>query len=395
MAIRILLVDDSEVLRFLYSKALERDAELSVVAMAGDGEDAVSKAHELQPDVILLDLEMPRMDGLTALPHLRNASPDSAIFILSGVNEHYANVAVDALAMGAIECLAKPGADGAEAIQKFHEELRTKIKTVIRQRARIEQGHTELRKQAMMAGESQVLPKDKTTITTRKLKLYPKPQLATSFTEPSSALMSEREAAIRLRPRTHHAIKALAIASSTGGPESLIAIFSNLKGKLKDLPIFITQHMPPIFTKALAEHLERYGERPCKEAEDGEIVQPGMIYVAPGDYHLTLRKHGHTVSVRLTKDQPVNSCRPSADPMFASASNVYGPQLLAVILTGIGTDGTQGARVVVDQDGAVIAQDKATSAVYGMPRSVAEAGLCEAVLPLTAIPAEIVQRCRR
>lgn len=393
MPIKILFVDDSEVIRFLYGKALERDSELSIVGMAGDGEGAIRKARELQPDVILLDIEMPRMDGLTALPRLRDVSPKSAIFVLSAVDQHYANLAVDALAMGAIECLVKPGAEGAEAIQTFHEELRGKIKEVIKYRKRVEEGHSEIRKQALLAGDARIPVLAKLNHAPRKTKLHPRPQLLAKPEEAPASCVQEMPA--RLRARSHHAIKAIVIASSTGGPEALIALLSKLKGQLAYMPIFITQHMPPVFTTALAKHLAHYGERSCKEAEDGEDVEPGMVYVAPGDQHLIIRKHGSKIVTHLTKDNPVNSCRPAADPMFASASNVYGPQLLAVVLTGIGNDGTQGARVVVEQGGAVIAQDKASSVVYGMPRSVAEAGLCESILPLADLPAEILKRCHR
>ncbi|MFZ4542218.1 MAG: CheB methylesterase domain-containing protein [Rickettsiales bacterium] len=185
----------------------------------------------------------------------------------------------------------------------------------------------------------------------------------------------------------------LAIASSTGGPDALLKVFAGLKGKLKHLPIFITQHMPPIFTAALAEHISLHGERPCKEGVDGEAVEHGMTYVAPGGFHMLVRKEGDKMTLKLTQDPPVNSCRPSADPMFDSISKAYGRNVLGLVLTGIGADGAAGIRTIVENGGSVFAQDKETSVVYGMPRSAAETGMLESIQPLEQIPNYLIRRC--
>jgi two-component system chemotaxis response regulator CheB len=183
-----------------------------------------------------------------------------------------------------------------------------------------------------------------------------------------------------------HGVRALAIASSTGGPQALMALFEDLRGHLKHIPIFITQHMPPSFTNTLANNLTKAGGRPCHEARDGEKIVPGHIYIAPGDYHmLAERNTSGAVCIRLTQDEPENFCRPAADPMLRSLSAIYGAQLAVVVLTGMGHDGMLGCKEVVAKGGGVVAQDAATSVVYGMPKAVADEKLCKAILPLREI----------
>jgi two-component system chemotaxis response regulator CheB len=364
--IRILLVDDSEVIRFLLTKSLERDPELRVVATAANGLQAIEMAKQHKPDAILLDIEMPQMDGMTALPKILEASPNSQIIVITGGTRDSALTAIEALEKGAREFVLKPGADGAAKAQEFNEDVRLKIK-------------------AIMATPPAVAGK-RTQVSAIPL-AQPTQAPSTSATPPSTS-------AVATRAKRGAPIKALVIASSTGGPEALLHIFKGLHGQAKHIPIFITQHMPPTFTAVLAEHISRHGNRPCMEAVDGGIPIAGEVYVAPGGYHLVLQKDGPRVVMRLTQDPPVNSCRPSADPMFSSASNIYRDALLAVVLTGIGQDGLNGARNIVDNGGFLIAQDKDTSVVYGMPRAVAEAGICNTIAPISAIANEIIQHCR-
>ncbi|MDX2095414.1 MAG: chemotaxis response regulator protein-glutamate methylesterase [Alphaproteobacteria bacterium] len=389
MPITILLVDDSEVVRFLFTKSLERDPDLRVIATATNGLEAIEMAKNYQPDIILLDIEMPLMDGLTALPKILAVAHRSKVFIISGDSRSNARAAIESLELGASEFILKPGATGALNPQEFNEELRVKIKALI--------GPKERR-------AAPALPRPPANIRTAKSPASaPKTAPSLKKMAPVTALRpplanaparAETPAApISLQPAKTTSVHALAIASSTGGPEALLRIFTDLNGQLQHIPIFITQHMPPVFTTALAEHITRHAGRLCREAVDGEKVAAGMIYLAPGGYHLLVRQTGQETTLALTQDPPVNSCRPSADPMFASISHAYGRNVLGLVLTGIGADGCQGARRIVENGGSVIAQDKASSVVYGMPRSVAEAGLCEAVVPLDRMADHLMRRC--
>lgn len=386
--IRILLVDDSEVIRFLLTKSLERDPDLRVIAVANNGIEAIDLAKQHKPDVVLLDIEMPQMDGLTALPKVLQASPQSQIIVITGGSRDGAAAAIESLGKGAREFILKPGAEGAAKAQDFNEDVRLKIKAIAGEKSSTE-----------VAPSAPVAPKPVAPTITTPAPATPKPpsalealrKMATGMKPAGPAAPTETHAPAAKKKQ--HTVAAIVIASSTGGPEALLQVFKRLHGQLTHLPIFITQHMPPVFTAALAEHISRHGNRPCKEAVDGEIPIAGQTYIAPGGYHLILQKSGAHVVMRLTQDPPVNSCRPAADPMFASASAIYRDRLLSVVLTGIGQDGLNGARTVVENGGALIAQSRETCVVYGMPRAVAESGICDVVLPLDAIAQELVQRC--
>jgi two-component system chemotaxis response regulator CheB len=376
MTIRILLVDDSEVVRLLFSKALERDPQLRVVAVAGNGFEAIEMAKKHKPDVVLLDIEMPKMDGRTALPEILKHSPSSKVFIVSS-NEQTPEESLEALQHGAIDVFVKPGGNN-HAAQAFYSGLRDKLKA-----AAGDGTEAPATSQPPKLVETAALP-----ASTPKLKpvtyLMRAPPPAPAAPQPPAPAK-----VYALQRPGNTAVRAIAIASSTGGPEALRVVLQGLSETSLAVPIFITQHMPPKFTVALAEQLARYAGRDCHEAIDGEAVKPGILYLAPGGHHLTVRIENKHPVIRLTQDAPVNSCRPSADPMFSSLSHIYGTALLAVVLTGIGNDGLMGARAVRANGGTVIAQDRATSAVYGMPRMVAEADICEAVLPLGDIASYI------
>jgi two-component system chemotaxis response regulator CheB len=215
----------------------------------------------------------------------------------------------------------------------------------------------------------------------------PPAKLLPEFTPSRAAEKGE----IVLRPFGLTLPRALVIGSSTGGPQALTALFEKLTAAVDRAPVLITQHMPPTFTTVLAEHLRRISGRGAHEAEDGEPVLAGGIYLAPGGCHMRVARDGDVVKIVLGGDAPINFCRPSVDPLFSSAASVWGSSVLAVVLTGMGSDGTQGAADIVAAGGSVIAQDEATSVVWGMPRSVAQAGLCSAVLPLDQIPGKILR----
>ncbi|MDE3060496.1 MAG: chemotaxis response regulator protein-glutamate methylesterase [Pseudomonadota bacterium] len=339
--VRVMLVDDSAVVRGMIAQTLAPDA--TIVATAANGAQAIPLATQHRPDVIVLDVEMPEMDGLTALPKLLEASPNTRIIMASTLTQRNADISLQALSLGACDYIAKPTSmGGGTVLQDFQRELRQKV---------------------MALGSAR-----KTHVVT-----IPKP------------------VAVASAPARRMLVRAIAIASSTGGPQALMTVLGGLKGKFLDIPIFITQHMPPMFTTILADHLTRASGRPCHECKDGEVVQPGRIYLAPGDFHMTVEKQGGAI-IAYTNQQPAeNFCRPAADPMLRSLSTAYGSGLLTLVLTGMGSDGLEGAKAVTAAGGAVIAQDEATSVVWGMPRAVAEKGLCRAVLPLSEIASYIIK----
>ncbi len=344
---RILLVDDSAAIRGFYRRALDSDPSIAIVASVGNGQAALNALAQSDVDVVVLDIEMPVMDGLTALPRILAARPGVKVLVVSGLTPRGADISYRALVAGAAECVAKPDSATPAAAQEFQRDLLTKVKALADAR-RAKLG---------------------------KLPPCPKPEIR------QPKLAAPRAAAAPVR--------AIAIASSTGGPSALLQLVPTLKDGPRQ-PIFITQHMPPRFTTSLAEHLDRVAGRHVAEAVDGETVLDGRIYIAPGDWHMTI-EGSNPSKIRLTQAPPVNFCRPSADPMLRSLVAVYGSGLLCVVLTGMGADGLAGATEVVSAGGAVIAQDQATSVVWGMPGAVANAGLCSAILPLDRIGAYIRQ----
>jgi two-component system chemotaxis response regulator CheB len=347
--IRVMVVDDSAIVRGLYTRTLEADPDLRVVSSVSNGEMAISALKRQEIDVIVLDIEMPVMDGLTALPLLLAAQPKVAIIISSTLSRKNAEVSLRALRIGAKDYITKPTATSeVGSAQNFRDELLAKVKVLGRSR------------RGGLPSERRPAP------------------------APGGGVAGPARAAPTLRPIVRELPDAIAIGSSTGGPQALFAVLGALRKELLQ-PIFITQHMPATFTTILAEHLSRIAGRPCSEPKDGEAVQAGHIYVAPGDFHMSVEVAGTARVLRLLKTPPENFCRPSVDPMLRSLSQVYGRRLLVVILTGMGQDGMRGAEQVVKSGGMVVAQDEATSVVWGMPGAVANAGLCSAVLPIEEI----------
>jgi two-component system chemotaxis response regulator CheB len=338
---RVLLVDDSAAIRGFYRRALESEPSILVVASVGNGQTALNTLAQSDVDVVVLDIEMPVMDGLTALPRILAARPGIKVLVVSGLTARGADISYKALVAGAAECVLKPGTADPGAAAEFQRDLVTKVKAL-----------ADARRSKL--GKASPNPKAET----RALKLAPA-RLAST------------------------AVRAIAIASSTGGPSALLQLIPMLKDGPKQ-PIFITQHMPPRFTTSLAEHLSRVAGRPAAEGVEGEIVKEGRIYVAPGDWHMTIEGTNPS-KIHLVQTPPVNFCRPSADPMLHSLTTVYGSGLLCIVLTGMGSDGLTGATELVTAGGTVIAQDQATSVVWGMPGAVANAGLCSAVLPLEGL----------
>jgi two-component system chemotaxis response regulator CheB len=356
---RVVVVDDSVVIRGLISRCIEADPALAVVGTAANGIIALRQVERLKPDVVVLDIEMPEMDGLTALPRLLKVSPDLKVIMASTLTLRNADISLKALSAGAADYIPKPtSARELQGAEQFRGDLVAKIKALGAAR----------RLRVHSAG------------TSPQAAIQSKP--TANF--PQRPVVVSGEPSIVLRAPTRIPPKILAIGASTGGPQALFKLFGYLKNRV-NLPIVITQHMPATFTTILAEHLHRLTNAPCREARDGEPVNGGQIYIAPGDWHLTVEREGERRIIRLNQSAPENFCRPAVDPMLRSLSVSYGSQVVALILTGMGHDGLRGGQSVVDAGGTVLAQDEASSVVWGMPGAVAASGLCTAVLPIDDI----------
>lgn len=352
---RVMVVDDSAVVRGLIVRMLE-EAGVEVISSVADGQQALRALDRHEPDVVVLDIEMPVMDGLTALPQIMAKHPRIKVIMASTLTEKNASISLKAMQLGAADYIPKPTtARDISGGKDFQRELLSKVLALAGKPANL--ARAENRAAASASGTSVFAP-----------------------TMPASG-------SIKLRPETSSPIRIVAIGSSTGGPQALFEVMRNLKGLQQ--PIVITQHMPPTFTRILATNIERQTELPCKEAADGDRLEPGKALVAPGDFHMLVDKA--TMTVKLTQTPPENFCRPSVDPMFRSVAD-FGSGALCVVLTGMGHDGRDGSRLVCDAGGMVVAQDEKSSVVWGMPGAVALAGLASKVLPITEIGAYLRRR---
>ncbi|MEH6630576.1 MAG: chemotaxis response regulator protein-glutamate methylesterase [Halopseudomonas aestusnigri] len=362
-AYRIMVVDDSAVIRGLLTRILESDPNVTVVESVPNGEIAVKRLGTKDIDVIVLDIEMPVMDGLTALPKLLEVNPGVQIIMASTLTRKNAEISLRAMRLGAADYIPKPTSSGAlTKASDFKYELVEKVKALGR---------------VARSGKKAPLPSAGIGQSRAKAKIPPAP----------TSLYPNKN--ISLRKDVIHKPDLLAIGSSTGGPQALFDVLGNL-GAITQ-PVVITQHMPATFTALLAEHISRIASMPSKEGEDGEILKGGNIYLAPGGYHMVFEKKGADTVIRLNQDAPESFCRPAVDPMLRSLSKIYGSRLLVLILTGMGSDGLRGSEVVTAAGGSVIAQDEQTSVVWGMPGAVATAGLCSAVLPIKEMASNVRQ----
>jgi len=339
---RVMICDDSLVIRSAIARILESDPGISVVARVANGQAALDALKLHHVDVVVLDIEMPVMDGMAALPALLAADPGLRIIMASTLTTRGADIALQAMRLGAADYVPKPSAGGVASDRNFSVELIEKIK-----------GLAKLRRRTEGALAAQVM--------------LPEP--------------------LHLGPRPRKPLRLLAIGSSTGGPNALFALVPAL-GKNLPVPVILTQHMPPAFTPILAEHITRLGFMPCREAHSGDILHNGEILLAPGDRHLLIHRHGASMVVELSTAPPENFCRPAVDPMLRSACEATDGGLLVLMLTGMGHDGLLGTRDVVNAGGAAIAQDEASSVVWGMPGAIARESLAYAILPLAQIGAK-------
>lgn len=351
---RVMVVDDSAVIRGLLTRSLEKDPVIKVVASVGNGELALKALERHDIEVVILDIEMPVMDGLTALPKLLASQPGLQVIMASTLTRKNAEVSLRALQAGAADYIPKPSSTseltGADVFQR---ELLEKVKALAKA----------------------ARPSRPAAVSVRAADGRAKASMPASLVPKRTISLRKASAAL---PRI------IAIGSSTGGPQALLEVLRDMAARVK-LPILITQHMPATFTTLLAEHIARATGVPCAEGKDGEMVTAGRIYLAPGNYHMVVESQGASTVIRLNQNPPENFCRPAVDPMLRSLARIYGSSLLTIILTGMGSDGQKGATEVVEAGGTVIAQDEATSVVWGMPGAVATSGLCSAVLPIQEI----------
>lgn len=362
-AIRVLLVDDSVVVRGAIGKIVDAEPDLTVVTTAPNGRVALDALRQLAVDVVVLDIEMPEMDGLTALPQIVRQYPQTRVVMASSLTKAGAEVTLRAMMLGAADFIAKPSSTvGTAGLAVMAQEIASKIRAI----GRAARSRAALRTPVALPGPSGA------------------GAAPTQVAPVSTALLATRghDSAPRI----------LAIASSTGGPNALAEVLSGLPRDFP-LPIVITQHMPPVFTTMLAQRIERDAGRPTHEARDGMLLQAGHTYVAPGDFHMLVRTLEGQPLLKLSEAAPENYCRPSADPMFRSVAALYGPSCLAVVLTGMGDDGAKGCQMLHGLGAHVIVQDEATSVVWGMPGAVVSAGAASAVLPLSKIAPAILSHC--
>lgn len=336
--IRLMIVDDSTVARAVLTRMIESDPAFEICAVAGTAEDAIDALAQVRVDIVILDLEMPGAGGLKSIPRIIAAAAGAKVMIVSSLAEEGAEQTVAALALGAADTLPKPGA--GRFYGRFSEILLAKLKAL---------GHAK----------APPLPPAKPGAGGQPL----------------------------LRPMPSDPIHVLALGASTGGIHALGVLFQALPKRI-GVPILVTQHLPTLFMPVFARQLGAVAHRECVVADDGMLLQPDRILVAPGDAHLTVEPGDRGTVVRLTRGRSLSGCMPSVDPMFASTGAVFGEAALGVVLTGMGRDGVEGAGRMVACGGAVIAQDEATCAVWGMPRAILEAGLACAVLP----PEKIARR---
>jgi len=364
--VRVMVVDDSAVVRGLIIGMLGNDPQIDIVASVANGAIAVDRlARSRDVEVIVLDIEMPVMDGLTALGKLLAIDPTVQVVMASTLTQQNAEISLRALELGAADYIPKPSSKQLGGSADFHRDLLSKVKELAATRRR----RLGPIKSATQPGNA--------------------PKAAAPAPVASPTVVPS--APIALRPNGQIRPDIIAIGSSTGGPQALSAVLKELCAEKLSQPIIITQHMPPTFTTILAEHLQRATSVPCAEAVSGEALAGGRMYVAPGDHHLVVEQGPGGLRLRLTRDSAENFCRPSVDPMLRSVARCYGRRGLAVILTGMGSDGLAGCRELVAAGGTVIAQDQATSVVWGMPGAVAQAGHASAVLPIDQIAPRIVR----
>jgi two-component system chemotaxis response regulator CheB len=351
--IKILVVDDSVVVRRMVSDTLSADPQLEVVGAAANGKIALARVAQVNPDVVILDVEMPEMDGLETLRRLRQTHPFLPVIMFSTMTLRGAVATLDALSLGANDYVTKPSNVGGahQAIAQINAQLIPKIKIFC----------------AKAAG----------------LNFTP------SARSPMPALPHSKHPAAPSRPAAR--VEVVAIGVSTGGPNALAEVLPEFPADFP-VPVVIVQHMPPLFTKLLAERLGAKAQIKIEEGAPGQALRAGQAFIAPGNYHMTVEQKDRGVRIQTNQDPPENSCRPAVDVLFRSVAQTFGAGVLGVVMTGMGQDGLRGSERIKEAGGQVLIQDEATSVVWGMPGYVAQAGLADKVLPLHLLGPEIVRK---
>ncbi len=342
LPVRVLIVDDSVVVRKLLCEALASSPEVEVAGIASSGAIALAKIPQLNPDVLTLDIEMPGLNGIQTLVEIRRLYPKLPVIMFSTLTERGAAITLEALSLGASDYATKPtNRDSlAGAMEQVRQELVAKITSLVDRR-----------------GQPVQVP----------------------------ALSPPR------RKPTGQRIDILAIGTSTGGPNALAAVIPHLPRDFP-VPVVVVQHMPPVFTRLLAERLNSCSPLSVHEGENDKTLESGQVWIARGDYHLTVARKASGVVLKLNQEPPENSCRPAVDVLFRSVAQVYGPNALGVVMTGMGSDGARGAMHIREAGGAIVVQDEASSVVWGMPGAVVGAGAVDKICPLSEISQEIIRR---
>jgi two-component system chemotaxis response regulator CheB len=407
--IRVMLVDDSAVVRKLLTSALGNHPEIKVVGSAANGLIALSKLPQLAPEAVILDVEMPEMDGITTCTRIRASNPRLPVIMFSTLTERGASTTFDALAAGASDYVLKPSTQLGETLEQVV------AKVLVPKLVALTRSPLGLAMQAAMASLEDKPKPPSTNFDLGSLgsrtHSFPSAQptarrsiptvSAPTLGRPQETLASKLAAAARPESMRGARLKRslplrkpvqlIAIATSTGGPNALAEVVPRLPAALP-VPVLIVQHMPPIFTRCLAERLAGRSALSVLESNGEELLRPGHVYIAPGNRHLEVQQNERGIYTLLSDGPPENSCRPSADVLFRSLARVYGAGVLAVVLTGMGHDGARGAREVADAGGRVIVQSGPTCVVWGMPRAVEEAGIADAVVPLSEMAGAILQQ---
>lgn len=346
--IRVLIVDDSVVIRRVVSDVLGADAALEVVGTAANGKIALQRVEQYHPDIVTLDIEMPEMSGLETVTELKKRFPKIPVIMFSVATERGAQVTLEALARGASDYVTKPAnvTSPDQALEHVRAELIPRIKSLCPALGHGPEADAGVAREGRLSGRG--------------------------------VAQLER-------------LDVLAIGVSTGGPTALAEVLPRLP-KGFPVPILVVQHMPPLFTKYLAERLAARSAIQVTEGHDGDMLEAGHAYVAPGGRHMVLERDGRGVRVKTNSDAPENSCRPAVDVLFRSVASVFGKNALAVVLTGMGQDGLRGCEEICEAGGRVFAQDAETSVVWGMPGMVARSGLADEVLPLDRVADAVVRR---
>ena len=374
--IKILVVDDSAFMRKVLSDLFKSQPDFEVVDIGRNGAEAVEKVKQHSPDVVTLDVEMPVMDGLTALEQIMAVKPTPVVMV-SSLTKAGADATIKALSLGAVDFVAK-SAGSISRIDEIEKDLLQKC----REAAGV--SGSRLRVAPMMAVKPVILP-ERTAPAAPEKPLMVEKVLTVDKAAPS---MTRTTSVSSVISGVDDWI--VAIGTSTGGPRALQEVLTRLPGNLP-CPTVIVQHMPPGFTKSLAERLNTLSELTVKEAADNDKLVAGTVYIAPGDFHLTLRRETSGTYVKLNKDPAIGGLRPAVDPMMVSVAETYGTKAVGVILTGMGHDGAKGMKAIKRLQGRTIAEDQSTSVVFGMPKAAIEAGVVDSILPLQQVAEGIVQ----